>query len=369
MATSLETRPSAPLPRPVGPGPVRRLLRRGPFWVAVGLLVAGLAVGASFLLTLPYYAFTPGQVVEVGDFIVTDAETFRPDGDLMFLTVASRQVTPFEWVEAQLDGEIDLVDRERVRPRGVSVEERRRRGLDQQAESEANAIFVALTTIGREAELSGSGALVTQIVEDSAADGNLMVDDVIVAIDGQPVGLPGDLIGVLEQKAPGDSIRLTVQRLDQEGGPDLMVDVDLVLGTHPDDDERAFVGVGLDAYELVADFGIDIDIDSQNIGGPSAGLMYTLGIIDAFTADDLTKGHRVAGTGTIRRDRTVGAIGGVRQKVFAARAAGAEYVLVPEANFEDALTAGSEDIVIVSVTTLDDALGFLDSLEPVATGA
>lgn len=360
-ATSTE----APLPRPHR-SPLRRLLHSWGFWVAAFLLAVGLVIGGSLFVTLPYYAFFPGQVIEVGDFIVTDAETFRPKGDLMFLTVASRQVTPLEWIEAQLDPEVDLIARNRVRPRGVTSEERRRRGLDQQAESEANAVFLALTTLGMDAELSGSGALVTAVVEGSPAQGNLLVDDVIVAVDGAEVGLPGDLIGALEQKVPGDTVTLTVLRVDQAGGPDQNVEVTLVLGANPEDANRAFVGVGLDAYELVADFGIDVDIDSQNIGGPSAGTMYTLGIIDALTEEDLTKGHRVAGTGTIRRDRTVGAIGGVRQKVFASRAAGAEYVLVPESNYEDALTAAGDDIVIVSVSTLDDALAFLDSLEPIS---
>ena len=329
------------------------------------LALFGLGVGASVFVTLPYYALAPGQVIEVGDFIFTDAETFRPKGDLFFLTVASREVTPFEWLEAQLDPQVRLLDRDVVRPEGVTREQRRRRSLDQQARSAADAIFVALTTVGYEAELSASGVLVTAVVEDSPADGALELDDVIVALDGTPVELPGDLSTLLAERAPGDEIVLTVQRLDQSGGADTIAEVPLVLGTNPDDDSRGFIGIGLDAFELVADFGFTVEIDSQNIGGPSAGMMYTLGIIDAFTEEDLTRGHRIAGTGTIRRDRSVGAIGGVAQKVYAARAAGAEYVIVPQANFEDAAAASDDQIGIIPVQTLDDALTFLASLDPV----
>jgi PDZ domain-containing protein len=93
--------------------------------------------------------------------------------------------------------------------------------------------------------------------------------------------------------------------------------------------------------------------------------MYTLAIMDLLTEEDLTKGHRIAGTGTIRFDETIGAIGGVRQKVFAARSIGAEYVLVPQDNYPDALTAAGDEVEIIPVVTLQDALDFLDSLEPV----
>jgi Lon-like protease len=92
-------------------------------------------------------------------------------------------------------------------------------------------------------------------------------------------------------------------------------------------------------------------------------MMYTLALIDLLSEGDLTKGYVVAGTGTIEADGSVGGIGGIRQKVVAAEAAGAEYILVPEANYEAALTAERQDIELVSVATIDDALAFFDSLE------
>jgi PDZ domain-containing protein len=123
------------------------------------------------------------------------------------------------------------------------------------------------------------------------------------------------------------------------------------------------VGVVLDTVNLDLDLPIDLQVDSRNIGGPSAGMMYAITVLDLLTADDLTKGHRIAGTGTISLDETVGAIGGVRQKVFAARSVGAEYILVPTDNYEEALTAAGKDIEVVAVATLQDALDFLDGLE------
>jgi PDZ domain-containing protein len=115
---------------------------------------------------------------------------------------------------------------------------------------------------------------------------------------------------------------------------------------------------------LSLDLPVDVNVDSRNIGGHSAGMTYALSVIDLLTPDDLTKGHVIAGTGTIRFDETVGPIGGIRQKVFAARGIGADVVFVPTANFEDALTAAGDGIEIVPVATLQDALDFLAALEP-----
>ncbi len=337
-------------------------MRRWPFVLVAVLLLSGLAVVALAMQPLPYYGFAPGQVVEVTDFVeVEGVDTFASQGDLYFLTVTARELTGPEWFEAVLDPEVDLRDRDVVRPPGVSREERRRRGLDQQTEAQQRAIFVALTRLGYEPEISGSGALVSSVVADSPADGALQVDDVITRAGTREIAIAGDLVEALDGSRPGDEIVLTVDRLD-DGGEDRVVEVPIALGEHPDDAERGFIGVGLDTFEFTADFPLDIAIDSQNIGGPSSGMMYTLAIIDLLTEEDLTRGHRIAGTGTIQRDGAVGPIGGVRQKVFGARRVGAEYVLVPARNFEDALTAAGGEIEVVSVDTIDDALAFLASL-------
>ena len=107
---------------------------------------------------------------------------------------------------------------------------------------------------------------------------------------------------------------------------------------------------------------MDVTIDSQNIGGPSAGLMFTLEIINQLTEDDLTGGHRIAGTGTIDQEGSVGPIGGVRQKIFGAINAGADYVFVPAVNHPEAVEAAGDDIEVVLVEIIDDALAFLEAL-------
>jgi len=158
----------------------------------------------------------------------------------------------------------------------------------------------------------------------------------------------------------GDTIRMYGLR---NGEP---LEVEITLAPHPDLEGSPMVGVVLGTVNLDLDLPIDLRVDSRNIGGPSAGMMYALTVLDLLTEEDLAKGHRIAGTGTISVDETVGAIGGVRQKVFAARSVGAEYVLVPTDNYEEALGAAGKDIEVVAVGTLQDALDFLESLPPAA---
>lgn len=134
----------------------------------------------------------------------------------------------------------------------------------------------------------------------------------------------------------------------------MALDVDLVA----DEENPSQPRLGIVVRELPFWVGIDSGI----VGGPSAGLMYTLAIIESLTPGSLTHGNVVAGTGTVDLEGNVGSVGGVRQKVVAAEAAGAEYMLVPEGNYERAETAPSRNLQLVSVATVDDALGFLSGL-------
>jgi PDZ domain-containing protein len=104
-------------------------------------------------------------------------------------------------------------------------------------------------------------------------------------------------------------------------------------------------------------------IESGDVGGPSAGMMHTIAIIDTLTEGELSHGRVIAGTGTIRLDGTVGNIGGVRQKVVAAEAAGAEVIMVPAGNYQAALTAERNSIEIIPIATLDEAISYLESLD------
>ena len=347
-------------PTPVVP---RRRFPRWPFALAGAALLTGAAALALWPLKVPYYAISPGPVEEVADLVsVDDVPVYTTNGDLFLLTVGLREVNVFEYVEAQLDPRVDLVGRDVIRPRGVTQEQATRTNLEDMDQSIDAAVYVALTRLGYQVGFTGEGVSVVEVAEGTPAEGVLQVGDVISHIVGRAVFTADDAGVVIRTFQIGDTINLSGTR----GGEPLSVDITLV--PHPDLEGAPMVGVVLKTVNLDLELPIDLEIDSRNIGGPSAGMMYAITVLDLLTPEDLAKGHRIAGTGTIATDETVGAIGGVRQKVFAARSVGAEYIIVPTDNYPDALTAAGDGIEIVAVATLQDALDFLDSLEPVAGG-
>jgi Lon-like protease len=327
-------------------------------YVAVGILLAVfLLVIIGWNVTLPYVVWSPGPVPEIVSMITVDGATTYPvKGNLYMLTVSQQDVNPYELVAAWRDPTVDVIPREAVRPVGQSPEEYQRVAQNDMVESKDTAVYVALTHLGYDVSYSGDGVYVSTVLEDTPAASVLQVGDVITAINGQEVDLATDAVALIQAHSIGDTITLTIQRGAQT------IDVDVTLVPNTQDETRPMVGFGASTYNLSYVFPFEVDIDSTNIGGPSAGMMYTLAVIDVLTPDDITKGHRIAGTGTIASDGTVGAIGGVRQKVEGAEAAGAEYVLVPKDNYEDALTADVSNIQIVEIGTVDDALSFLSSL-------
>lgn len=365
-----ETNPYGPLEQI----PVRRRVPIWPFIVAGLMLLVGSFVFAAVAIpiSVPYYAMAPGPVSDVSDYVQVAEPTETTEGELFFLTVSLQEVNVIEWVAAKLDARVDLTPVENIRPAGVTQEDLRTQNLVLMNRSKDNAKFVALTYLGYEVTYNGSGALINATIEGSAAEGVLMENDVIVAVDGEAVEFSTDAVDLIGGRAPGDELMLTIERADADD-PDGVetVEIGLVLGPYRfvdeagnelEDPDRGMVGVMLSDADVDVLFPVDVDIDSQNIGGPSAGLMFTLEIINALTEEDLTRGRRIAGTGTIDDEGNVGPIGGMRQKTFGAIDAGADYLLAPALNFDEAVDAAGDDIVVVRVETIEDVMTFLESL-------
>ena len=333
-------------------------------WIVAGVLIAiGIAIAIAWPITVPYYTLSPGPIYDTADFVHVEDGDVSTDGELFFLTVSLKEANIFEWAAGYVDPRVDVRERERVRPIGVSPEQLRRESLAAMQQSKQTATFVALTQLGYEVTLIGTGALVIETVPDSAADGVLLPNDVIVEMDGKEVAFRDDIINDLSDAEIGDLVEMLVERpIDESTDEFDELDVELVLGPHVDDPTRPMIGVLLDNNEPVVEFPVEVDIDSQNIGGPSAGMMFTLQIMDQLTDGEITHGARIAGTGTIARDGTVGSIGGVKQKVHGAIDAGARAVLVPAGNFDVAVAAAGDDIEVVRIETIEDALAFLETL-------
>jgi PDZ domain-containing protein len=330
---------------------------RWPFWTLAlsPVLVALVIVG--WTINLPYYALSPGPTEETGDLIdVEGSEIYMLNGDLIMLTVSLQEVNTFEYALGWLDESVDLVDREVIRPSNVSPDEHRQANRESMDDSKNTAISVALLYLGYPVTDAGEGVLVTSVVEGTPADGVLEVGDVIIEVDGIAVFIQTDGVAAITANEIGDTIPLTVDR----GGE--ILDLEVTLIEHTQLPGTPMVGFIPDTYNRRIDLPFEVVIDSANIGGPSAGMVYTLTIIDLLTAEDLLKGNIIAATGTISSDGSVGGIGGIRQKVVAAQAAGAKYIIVPQSNFADALAIKADDVEVFAVANIDEAVEVLRSL-------
>jgi len=324
-----------------------------PLWVIGALFVIGLLGGVAWNVELPYLAFSAGPVSDAADSVVAEnVPVYPPDGELLMLTVVSQDVNIFEALIAGVDPTIDLIRKQAVRRVGESDEEYRNRVLQQMDDSNFRSIAVALDELG--IELISIEVVINEFVEGVPAAEVLELGDTIVSVEGVAVSSVAELRPLIEGKGVGDSLDVMVDR----NGQSLNLQVELAERS----DEPGVPMIGVILGELTEP-PFPIEIQAGDVGGPSAGMMHTLAIIDSLSEGELTDGQVIAGTGTIRLDRTIGAIGGIRQKVVAAEAAGADYILVPEGNYESALTAERIDIEIVPIATLDDALEFLNGLQ------
>ena len=336
-------------------------LPRWPF--AVGSVLMGLAIFSVMLwnVELPYLAWSPGPTPEVVDLLtVSGAEQYPVEGDLYMLTVSQQDLNVYELLAAVADPQVDVLERIAVRPLDVTQEEYQRQSRARMDDSKIAAISVALDRLGYDVAVEGDGVEVVAVIEGTPADGALEAGDVITAINGVPVLIATDAVSEISKYGVGETIRLTVSRGDE------VIEVPVTLAEHTQDEGRPMVGFGPATHNPEYSFPVEVDIDSSNIGGPSAGMMYTLAIINVLSEEDITGGFRIAGTGTISSNGDVGPIGGVRQKVVGATLSGAQYILVPQANYEEALTAEINGPTIVAVGTIDDALAFLATLRNAA---
>jgi PDZ domain-containing protein len=336
-------------------------------------LVAALAIVA-LLKPLPYTTYAPGPTIDVlgapdGKEIIQlpdGQKTYRDDGQLRMTTVS---VTPrdsnlnlFQVMGAWLDHSDAVYPKEAVYPDDKTADEDRSEGQVQMVSSQDTAEAVALKALGYDV----TPALeITMVQPGAPADGPLAARDLLRKVNGTPLsedlGKASDqLRQAIKDTPPGGSVTLTVLRdgkemevsvEPKERSSDLFGQVTITGSPQ--------IGVYL-GQGFVMPFPVTVDIDPR-IGGPSAGLMFSLAIYDTLTPGSLTGGGRVAGTGEIAADGTVGAIGGIQQKIVGAREAGAQLFLVPADNCEDAQGAHNGDMRLVKVDTFDTARSAIES--------
>jgi Lon-like protease len=314
-------------------------MRRRGITVLLGAVLVALLTWQALSMDVAYVVFSPGPTEDVlgaeevdgveHQMISADPE-YASEGELRLTTVRVKQsVTLVQALRYWLSNEYAIVPRDLVYPPGESEEDIAEEQEADWAESQSNAEQAALGYLGEPA--------VIEVVADS---GGLVAGDVLTAVNGTAVTSLQDLADYADSET---TVTVTRAGAPVEVPGVTLGDADL-QSTHDDP------------------YDIEIDTEALDIGGPSAGLIFALGIVDRVTEGDLTDGKVIAGTGEIDPEGNVGPIGGIQQKLTASVELGAEVFLAPAANCSDAVTVPHEDMTIVRVETLEDAVSALESL-------
>jgi Lon-like protease len=334
------------------------------------------------------YALTPASADPVNDRIEfgelpDGVERFETSNSFHFVTVTSPTQSILSWFVGRNEPAIDfLTDEDKFGVRTPS--QRREFNLQLMRTAEQEAQYVALTTLGYDVEITPGEVIVRDVLcmtpgdagecaEWFPSDEQIDPADRILEADGVIIDSVEDLSAVLADKMPGETIDL---RIDRPGDGER--DVTVELSTSPDDPDRTIIGfIPFDTRAITLPF--EVDIRTDDIGGPSAGLAFTLAMIDELSPGNLTGPQDVAVTGTIALDGAVGAIGGLTQKVSAVHQNGMRVLLVPASQSElddpermqRLIDAGRGEVEIIPVATLDEALAVLEELggDPLVTVA
>lgn len=313
--------------------------------------VVVLGVAAIFWFVPSGYVLNmPGSAIDVAPMIIIEGEEYSGQQGVMLTTVFTREANLAVAMFGLAYPRAELRPRSLYLQEGEDFEEYFERTKQMMLESQNVAKYVALREVGLEARIDGDGVEVVSVTEDSPARGTLFPGDVIIAAGGVDTAITDDLLSVVASRSPGDRLELLFEREGQRH------EAVVLLMAADDDPNRPLIGIGVVTRDPIYVFPRDIDIDAGTIGGPSAGLAFTLELIDRLLPErSLLSGLRVACTGTVNTRGEVGSVGGVAMKVWAASRAGADLFIVPRSNYSDALEAGA-DLEIVPVDTVEDAV-------------
>jgi len=320
---------------------------RHPFRIAALVVVAVVLVAAAWI-RLPYYAVGPGPARDVMPLIsFTGHPRYEPgvNSALEMTTVRYYQVSPLQALAVWLGVERDqtLVSQKLLYPTGdVALENQR--SISEMDQSKIDATWVVLRRLTDYPKEHGDGALIESTVTGCSADGRLFPGDVITAIDDHPVHDTKDVRRILRHAGEGQRLSFT---LNVDGTVEHATFARQPCGPN----KELLVG-----FSSLNAFPFPVSISSDDIGGPSAGLMWAVGLYELMTPGDLVAGRKIAGTGTIDLAGKVGPIGGIQDKVVAAQRAGAQIFLAPAENMPELQGVDTGDMQVVSVATFADAI-------------
>ncbi len=331
--------------------------------VSASSLLVLLAI--AFLLPVPFVKMAPGPTFNVIGTVddkpvisIEGTTTYPTTGSLVMTTVMEsggpRGGLTFVDAMASWFNPADAVlPRELIYPDEVTGEEVKRRQAVMFSTSESDAVGAALNHLKRPVNKE---LVVTTVYGESPSDGLFQPMDHILSIDGVKVGQAQQVVETIRSKPIGTSFEFeVVRRID---GKDETKRLTVTSIANPDDGSLPLIGIGVGVF-YAPDFNIDFTL--EDVGGPSAGLIFTLGLIDKLTPADLTKGRTIAGTGTITPEGEIGPIGGIRQKLAGARNNGAELFLMPDEHCKEASGHVPDGLTVAAVSTVAEAVTAIEA--------
>lgn len=330
---------------------MRKLFSSTTAFVAGLVLVA--IVGALLILPSNDYIFLPDEAHPVAPLVTVPGGHDPTVGGIYYVDVIVRKAHLMERLFGGLHEGADLYPASEINPPGGGEDERRQIDLEDMQNSQQVAAAVALRADGKPVVTTPIGAKVEEVFLQTPAVGKLEPDDIITAVDGAPIRTQADVITAMAKHRAGDTVAFAIRR----GHTSRIVNIKTIPEpkTH-----RAIVGISLgDAVDI--HLPIDVRINAGDVGGPSAGLAFALEVLQEL-GRNIVRGHKIAATGEILPDGSVGPIGGVKQKTIGAIEAGADTFLVPEGNLKDAQAAADGHIKVIGVGTFRQALAAIRGL-------
>ncbi|WP_027414555.1 SepM family pheromone-processing serine protease [Aneurinibacillus terranovensis] len=344
------------------------------------LLAVILAVALAAVAFIPtsYYVIRPGSAIALQPMVTVEGGEKREKGVLMLTTVRMGPTTVLTYLLAKADPYADLMNVRDIHSPNETDQQYERQQLEVMKDSQEKAEIVAFKKAGVLFKVKNEGAMVMETIPGMPAEKIFKVADDIIAVDGQPVTTAQELLKALQGRKIGETVKIEFLRDNQSRSVTVALQK---LPTAPGQPARAGLGIYAPATKRTVELSRKVTIHSDQIGGPSAGMMFTLEILNQLQKTDLTKGYRIAGTGEIFEDGTVGRIGGIQHKVQASDKEKADIFFAPNdivppgsgllPNYVEAKQAADKlktKMKIVPVRTIDDALRYLHSLPPKTNG-
>jgi PDZ domain-containing protein len=362
----------------VPPPGTARTRRRWPYVLGGFVVLLLLAAIIAAQISIPYYVITPGDASPVGQYIeVPQADNHAISGNILLTDVFVSHLNALGYLQYRfLDSNNEIYSSQDLLGPSTSSNEFVDQGYLEMTQAQSFATAAALSHLGYTVNSSNVGALVFGIVPGSPAAKTLKVAQVITAVNGTPTTSECGLIQALHEYSAGTTVTLSVEQsfINDVGtfvsGPVVEKPITLVkapkssvvnfCGGSPIT-QTAFVGVEAETQQAWQ-FPVKVTVHTQDIGGPSAGLAMSLGIIDKLSGGQLTGGRVVAATGTIDQKGNVGDVGGVAEKTIAVERAGATVFFVPKVELKTAEAKASPQLHVYAVSNLDQVLGILQRL-------